>query len=139
MLKGARGVIVFIGGAVAIIVAAIWFGFQDQKGDSRTAREFLSLAGSGQIAEARALLHPGTADSLSEDALHAIFDPLAPFVDVGFNSFSWSTSNGVRQGRIEGTGTTADGCSSQLEFEMLNGEITHFSIAPLCQRQGQSV
>ncbi|WP_156945907.1 hypothetical protein [Roseicyclus elongatus] len=132
MLKSPVGVFAVIGGAIS-------FGFPDQRGDSRTAREFLALGGSGQIAEARALLHLGTADSLSEDAMRAIFDPLAAFSEVSFTSVAWSMSNGVRQGRIEGTGTMADGCSSRLAFEMLNGAITHFSIAPLCQRQRRSV
>lgn len=139
MLKGPRGVIVFVLGAVAIIAAVIWFGFQDQKGDARTARSFLTLAAEGQIVEARALLHPGTAAVFSAEAMRTIFDPLEPFSEIDFNAVAWSISNGVRQARLEGRGITAAGCSSGLTFELLDGQITHFGITPLCPRAGQSI
>lgn len=132
MLRGARGLVVFLGGALAIIVAAIWFGFQDQKGEARTARDFLTLSAAGDYDAARALLHEGTAVSMPPGRLQQIFEGLAPFADMSFNSFSWSSSGSVRQSTIRGTGTTATDCESVLEFEFLNGEITRFSISPLC-------
>ncbi|MBY4895001.1 hypothetical protein KUL25_19760 [Rhodobacteraceae bacterium N5(2021)] len=133
MLKGPRGLLVTLLGAAIVVAGAIYFGFQDQKGDAETARLFMTHAAAGETAEAHALLHASIAERHSVEDLAAMLTGMEPYTQINFPTFSFSTTNGQRTAALLGTGTTDSGCESALQFNLLNGEITFFDIAPLCR------
>ena len=135
MRRGPRGLLVTLLGAAIVIAGAFYFGFQGQKDDAETSRAFLTHAAAGEIPEAYALLHSDITTQHSAEDLGALLDGLAPYTDIRFPSLSFSTSNGNRSTELTGTGTTANGCESALEFELRNGLITYFDIQPLCRTQ----
>lgn len=132
MLRGPRGLIVTLVGAAIIIALAIVFGFRGQKSDVETARAFLNHLAAAEVSEAHALLHASITDRLPEAELRSATAGMHAFEDINFPGFSFQTTNGTRTTELTGTGTTADGCESELTFELLNGVITYFNIEPLC-------
>ncbi|WP_224813836.1 hypothetical protein [Hasllibacter sp. MH4015] len=132
MLKGPRGLIVTLLGAALVIAGAIVFGFQGQKGDADISRAFLTHMAAGEVAEAHDLLHPTISERHSAGELATLLRGMEPFTEIRFPSISFSTVNGRRTTEFNGSGTTASGCESDLEFHLLNGEITFFDITPLC-------
>lgn len=133
MLKGARGLFLFLGGAALLIVGAFYFGFNAQKSDRATAMDFMTHISEGRMVEAHALLEPGV---ITLDDLRGVLGGVGNYTDVSFPSRSWSTTNGSRLSRYEGTGTTTSGCTSELVIELRNGAINFFDIAPLCRGVG---
>ncbi len=132
MLRGPRGLIATLLVAAAVIAFAIIFGFRGQKEDAETARAFLNHLAASEISEAHGLLHSSITERMSEADLRASVLGLHAYEAINFPSFSFSTTNGNRTSELSGTGTAVDGCVSDLEFELLNGVITYFSIEPLC-------
>ena len=51
-----------------------------------------------------------------------------PYVDTSFSSVSMENNVTV----LKGTAKTEDGCSSLLDFKILDGKIISFNISPLC-------
>lgn len=133
MLKGPRGLLVTLLGAAIIIFGAFYFGFQGQKDDAETSRTFLTHMAAGEAAEAHALLHASITERHSVEDLRALLDGMEAYTDISFPSISFSSSNGSRSTELTGTGTTDSGCESELQFELLNGVITFFDIAPVCR------
>lgn len=133
MFKGPRGLLITLLGAAVIIAGAFYFGFQGQKDDAETSRLFLTHAAAGEAAEAHALLHSSITERHSVEDLAAMLDGMEAYTQINFPSFSFSTSNGQRTSELEGTGTTDSGCESDLQFHLLNGEITYFDITPFCR------
>jgi hypothetical protein len=135
MFKGARGVILVLLGAAAIITCAFIFGFRGPKDDIATARTFLNHLAADEITEAQALLHPSATQDLANTDIRDVLGIVAnaePFAEMGFPFINFSVVNGLRTTEISGTGTTARGCESALSFVLLNGEISFFNIEPLC-------
>lgn len=136
MLKGPRGLLVTLLGAALIIVGAFVFGFKGQKGDADTSRAFLAHVAAGEISEAYGLLHASITQETSQAELMSILEGMDTYTEVNFPSISFSTVNGRRTTELTGTGTTANGCESEMFFALLNGAITGFDISPLCRVQG---
>ena len=132
MLRGPRGLIATLLVAALLIAGAIVFGFRGQKDDVATARAFLNHLSAAEISQAHGLLHASITGNLSESDLRTSVQGMQAYADISFPSFGFSTVNGRRTTELSGTGTTADGCESALEFELLNGVITYFNIEPLC-------
>lgn len=133
MLKGPRGLLVTLLGAAVVIVGAFYFGFQGQKDDAETSRAFLTHAAAGEMPEAYALLHGSITDLHSVEDLSEMLGDMEVYSTISFPSISFSTSNGTRTTELTGTGTTDGGCESELQFALLNGDITFFDIAPVCR------
>lgn len=132
MFKGPRGILLTLLGAVVVIVGAFYFGIQGQKDDAETSRLFLTHAGAGEMSEAHALLHASITERTSVEGLADLMAGMAAYTQINFPGTSFSTSNGSRTTELTGTGTTDGGCESDLQFNLLNGEITFFDITPLC-------
>lgn len=136
MFRGPRGLVFTLLGAAAVIALAITFGFRGQKADVEISRNFLNHLATGEFDEAYALLHPSIRGQLTLQELSASVAGMQPYSDISFPSFSFSTSNGTRETELTGTGITASGCESALEFGLLDGIITYFDISPLCLGTG---
>lgn len=137
MFRRPGGLLVTLLGAALVIAGAFYFGFQGQKDDAETSRAFMTHAAAGEMPEAYALLHASITDEHSVDDLSQILAGMEVYTSISFPSISFSSSNGNRSTELTGTGSTDSGCESDLEFEVLNGEITYFDITPLC-RDGDS-
>lgn len=120
-------------GGLAAIGGALYFGSLGRTDDAETARLFMTHAAIGETAEAHALLHASITERHGVEDLAATLAGMETYTEITFPSFMFSTSNGIRTIELEGTGTTASGCESALEFHLRNGEITFFDITPLCQ------
>mgnify|MGYP001796054443 CR=1 FL=1 len=121
--------------SIAAVIGVFVFGIFRAGGDGDIARAFLAHLGASEITEAYALLHTDVTSTFSFEQFTTATQNTATYTDVSFPSLSFSTENGTRITEVVGTGTTADGCESALEFEFLNGEITFFDIQPLCRTQ----
>ncbi len=132
MFRGPRGLIIGLLCAAVAIGFAITFGLRGSNQDADTVRAFLNHLAAEEITQAHGLLHNSITERLPEEELRASVAGLQTFDDISFPSFSFSTSNGTRTTELTGTGTTASGCESALDFELLNGVITYFNIEPLC-------
>lgn len=137
MFKGPRGLLITLLGAAVVIAGAFIFGFQGQKDDAETSRAFMTHAAAGEAEEAHALLHASITEIHSASDMADLLQGMEVYTDISFPSISFSTNNGTRTTELTGTGTTDSGCESELQFELLNGEITFFDITPLC-RSGAS-
>lgn len=133
MFKGPRGLLITLLGAAVIIAGAFYFGFQGQKDDAETSRMFMTHAAAGELNEAHALLHGSIAERHNAQDLGDLLQGMEVYTDISFPSISFSNVNGRRTTDLTGTGTTDSGCESDLQFELLNGAITFFDIAPLCR------
>lgn len=133
MFKGPRGLLITLLGAAVVIAGAFFFGFQGQKDDAETSRLFMTHAAAGEAAEAHALLHASITERHSVEDLGNLLAGMEVYTQINFPGISFSTSNGTRSSELNGTGITESGCESELQFELLNGEITFFDITPLCR------
>lgn len=134
MMRGPRGLLLTLLGAAAIIAAAFLFGFRGQKDDAETSRAFLTHAAAGEMDAAYALLHVAITGQYDVAAVADMLAGMDAYTEIRFPGISFSTENGRRFTELIGTGTTATGCESALEFELRDGAITFFDIQPLCRR-----
>lgn len=107
------------------ITAVLFF----TSGDRDTARAFAIEVTSGQTATAYDRLHSGVQAQITQAALAEMFAGAKPITDVSFTSVE--TSGGATT--ILGTSTTVDGCTSEVEFRVLDEQIVMFNITPLCR------
>ena len=119
-----------VGGFVGLIVLIVVLVSVFSSGARDTAKQFVIQASSGQIEEARALLHPGLREKLGSEQFSAMFEGAQAYEKVTFSSVSTGTGKPTD---LEGTAKTALGCTSTVAISLLNGQIVSFDISPLCR------
>ncbi len=136
MRSGKRGNILAVAALLLALAVSFVFVFRGSTDDAEIASEFLTHLEAGNH-EAAGQMMRRRARAALEDAVEAgRFDLLAPFEHVLFQSRRTSMGMGGRQSELQGTGVTASGCESQLQFLISNGRITFFDIRPICDQSG---
>lgn len=98
-------------------------------GEREIARNFLTQLSSQDPDSARAFMHEELVKQFPDGRLAEAMAGARPYTDVSFASVE--ASGGVT--RLEGTASTADGCSSKISFELVKDQITSFTVEPLCR------
>ena len=78
--------------------------------------------------EASELMHDALKKEFPIESFESGFKNSKPYVDTSFSSVSMENNVTV----LKGTAKTEDGCSSSLDFKILDGKIISFNISPLC-------
>lgn len=118
---------------VAIIVGAlVAILLYSTSGDRDIARNFLLNASSGQYEASMADFHPELAAELPLERLREAFGNAQEYTDVSFSSVQTALGGATS---LSGKATTAEGCSSLLNFTILDGKIVSFNIEPLCRKR----
>ncbi len=114
-----------------VVLGAIAFGvvMYMTSNTREIARQFVIQASSGGAEDARMLMHDALIKQFPDGKMSEAMAGVRPYTEVSFGSVE--TSAGVT--KLEGTATTADGCSSAISFELVKDQITAFNIAPLCR------
>ena len=115
--------IVIVGGLALGAVLMLTSGERD------IARQFVFDLTSGANDAARAVMHDDLRRQFPDERLAEVMAGVKPYTEVSFGSIE--TSGGITT--LEGSASTADGCSSKIDFEILNDRIIGFSIEPLCR------
>jgi hypothetical protein len=121
-LKILAGLVV-LGVVAFVLVMALTSGARD------TAKAFVIESSSGEYTAARARLHEALAAEFTEARFAEVFQGARAYTEVSFSSVE--ASGGTTT--LEGTAETADGCSSKVALEVLDGQIISFDITPLCR------
>ena len=100
-------------------------------GERKVAREFLIKLTGGDYAAAQPLLHPEVRKKFTEAVMQEKFGAAEPYAEVSFNSFE--AASGLM--KLQGMARTESGCASKVEFELIDEQITFFSITPICTRE----
>jgi hypothetical protein len=116
-------------GIVVVIVVAVGAAMFFTSGERETARQFVLQATNGNAAEAHGLMHDALQDQIPVDQLTEMFAGARPYTEVSFSGFE----KGGGRTTLSGTASTADGCTSTADFELLGGQIISFDITPLCR------
>jgi hypothetical protein len=117
-------------GGLVVLVAVALLAVMFLTGDDReTARGFVIELTSGQIEQAYTRVHSALEEELPIDVVTQQLEGVKPYTEVSFSSVE--TSGGATT--LQGTARTADGCSSEVDFRVLDGQIISFNIAPLCK------
>lgn len=134
MDKNTRTTILIVAGALLAGVVAVGGGiwaFMQISSDAReTARAFVLNLSSGEYEEARAVMHPSLRETLSPDETRTMMDGAEAYETVRFNSIEAVNSATT----LKGLATTATDCTSQVELQLLSGQVTMFNITPLCPK-----
>lgn len=120
-----------LGGIVIVALLAVMAVNLLTRQQRGIGRDFVTLASTGQFDAAHALFHPALQDAYPLAQLQAQFGTVAEYVEVRFTAVE-SDGSGTR---LDGTATTATGCTSRVHFEILSGQITAFEVSPLCPGQ----
>jgi len=115
-----------LAGLAAVAVLAVYYFTSDDRG---TARNFVVEPPGGQIAQAHARPHSSLQTQIPLDGFQASLTGTKPLTEVSFSSIE--TSGGATT--LKRTARTANGCSSEVEFRLLDAQIVAFNITPLCQ------
>lgn len=114
-----------------VIVGALAFGavMVLTSGERDIARQFVFDLTGGAPDAARAVMHDDLRAQFPDATLNEVLAGVRPYTEVSFGSVE--ASGGVTT--LEGSASTADGCSSKVNFEILDSKIIAFSIEPLCR------
>lgn len=116
-------------GLAVVVVLAIGAVLMMTKGEREIARNFVIQLSSANPDSAREHMHEALAAQFPDGKLNEAMAGAQPYTEVSFSKVE--ASGGVT--KLEGTASTADGCSSKLSFELVNGQITSFNVEPLCR------
>ncbi len=118
--------------AALVVLGAVAFGtvIYMTQGSREAARQFVLLSTSGDYVAASALFHEALKAEFPMESFETSFAGVKPYTEVSFSSIS-SSGSGTN---LEGTASTADGCTSKVSFEILGGLIVAFDITPLCRQ-----
>lgn len=117
-----------LGGLIIVVLLAVSAASFLTREQRSIGRAFVTLASSGQFADAHALFHPALRDEYPLSRLQAQFETVEDYVEVRFTAVESDGSGTV----LDGTAHTATGCASHVHFEILSGQITAFEVTPLC-------
>lgn len=114
-----------------IVVVALGFTavMMMTSGEREIARSFLTQLSSSNPDSAREYMHEALAGQFPDGKLNEVMAGTRPYTDISFSKLE--ASGGVT--KLEGTASTADGCSSKISFELVNDQITSFNVEPLCR------
>ena len=98
-------------------------------GARETVRNFTIAVSSEAFDDAQALMHPEFAKEVPVERLQDMFGQTKPYTTVKITSFQIKNSRAT----LSGTAETDDGCTSALDFNLLNEQVVGFSITPLCE------
>ena len=98
------------------------------KEDKEIAHNFTLLSSKGLYAEASELMHDALKKEFPIESFENGFKNSKPYVNTSFSSISLENNVTI----LKGTAKTEDGCSSLLDFKILDGKIVSFNISPLC-------
>lgn len=98
-------------------------------GQRDTAKSFVMLSSTGDYPAARELLHVELQKDFTIARFEEAFAGVKPYIDVSFGS----VETGASGTKMEGSASTADGCTSKVAIEVLDGRIISFNITPLCR------
>ncbi len=96
--------------------------------DKELAANFVKYSTSHVYEQASELMHDALQKEFPIKKFKEVFKSSKPYVDVSFTSMK--AENSVTT--LKGVATTEDGCSSKLDFEILDDKIIRFNISPLC-------
>lgn len=99
-------------------------------GKRDVARQFVSLSSSGDYEGATALMHDALKAEFPMTSFETTFAGVKPYTEVSFSGISMEGGATT----LTGTATTADGCMSEIAFDMLGDKIVSFNITPLCRQ-----
>ena len=99
-------------------------------GKRDVARQFVTLSTSGDYEGASALMHEALKAEFPMSSFETGFAGVKPYVEVSFSGISIEGETTS----LKGTATTADGCMSEIAFDMLGDKIVSFNIPPLCRQ-----
>ena len=108
-----------------MVFSLVWFLAKE---DKEIAKTFTLLSSKGLYVEASELMHDALKKDFPIESFENGFKNSKPYVDTSFSSVSMENSVTV----LKGTAKTEDGCSSLLDFKILEGKIISFNISPLC-------
>ncbi len=136
MRSGRRGNILAVAALLLALVVSFALVFRGSTDDAAIASEFLTHLEAGNHEAAGQMMRRRARAALEDAVAAGRFDPLVPFEQVLFQSRRTSMGMGGRQSELQGTGVTASGCESRLQFLLSNGRITFFDIRPICDQSG---
>ena len=113
---------------VLVIGVLVYFILSIYEEDKEIASSFVRYSSSGAYEEALMLMHDALKKEFPITKFQEVFKTSKPYVDISFSSFE--TANSVIT--LKGKAVTEDGCSSKLNFEILDDKIISFNISPLC-------
>ena len=115
---------------IFLVIIAIIFSLVSflAKEDKEIAKTFTLLSSKGLYVEASELMHDALKKEFPIESFKNGFKNSKPYVDTSFSSVSMENNVTV----LKGTAKTEDGCSSLLDFKILDGKIISFNISPLC-------
>ena len=115
---------------IFIVIFAVVFSLVSflAKEDKELAKTFTLLSSKGLYVEASELMHDALKKEFPIESFENGFKNSKPYVDTSFSSVSIENNVTV----LKGTAKTEDGCSSLLDFKVLDGKIISFNISPLC-------
>lgn len=115
-----------------ILLGGIAFGavLYFTSGQRDVARQFVTLSSSGDYEGATALMHEALKAEFPMTSFETGFAGVKPYVEVSFSGISMQGEATT----LTGTATTADGCMSEISFDMLGDKIVSFNITPLCRQ-----
>ena len=110
-----------IGGLTYLFITS----FEEDKG---IAYSFVRYSSTGAYEQASELMHDTLKKEFPIMKFQEVFKTTKPYVDISYTSMH--TANSITT--FKGTAKTEDGCSSKLDFEILDRKIISFNISPLC-------
>ena len=96
--------------------------------DKEITSSFIKYSSTGAYEQASELMHDTLKKEFPIMKFQEVFKTSKPYVDISFTSMH--AANSVTT--LKGTAKTEDGCSSKLDFEILDSKIISFDISPLC-------
>ena len=96
--------------------------------DKEIASSFIKYSSTGGYEQASELMHDALKKEFPIMKFQEVFKTIKPYVDISYTSMH--AANSVTT--LKGTAKTEDGCSSKLDFEILDSKIISFDISPLC-------
>lgn len=125
-MKRALKILAVLAVIVVVAVGAVFISTSD---DREIAREFIVNVTSGSYEDAQTGMHQQLVTGFPIESMQEVFGNSQAYTEVNFSSLQ--SSGG--QTTLVGTATTADGCSSQVDVELVSGQITSFTFTPLCE------
>tara|TARA_B100000029_G_scaffold37076_1_gene34865 strand:+ start:303 stop:695 length:393 start_codon:yes stop_codon:yes gene_type:complete len=108
--------------------AAVYIIFSISKEDREIASNFVTYSSDGRYEKASNLMHDALKKEFPLTRFEEVFKSTKPYVETSFSSISMENSVTILQGITR----TEDGCSSKVNFEILDDKIVKFNISPLC-------
>ena len=110
-----------IGGLTYLFITS----FEEDKG---IAYSFVRYSSTGAYEQAFELMHDTLKKEFPIMKFQEVFKTTKPYIDISYTSMH--TANSITT--FKGIAKTEDGCSSKLDFEILDSKIIDFNISPLC-------